>query len=193
MTEKLSPWRSILSRALHRNRSLPNARYFQLATVDFGGKPTNRTVVFRGFLDQSNQLQIITDRRSEKINHINDDPCSEICWYFPKTREQFRFSGNLTIIGENHENQTPRLTIWQKLSDSAKQQFTWPYPGINLTENKQDFIQEKPLTNQPLPNFILLLFNAEKVDHLELKGNPHQRTLYYLDNEKNWVTKAVNP
>ena len=71
MTEKLSPWRSILSRALHRNRSLPNARYFQLATVDFGGKPTNRTVVFRGFLDQSNQLQIITDRRSEKINHIN--------------------------------------------------------------------------------------------------------------------------
>ncbi|MGK7884635.1 MAG: pyridoxamine 5'-phosphate oxidase, partial [Crocosphaera sp.] len=70
MTEKLSPWRSILARALHRNRSLPNSRYFQLATVNFEGKPTNRTLVFRGFLNQTNQLQIITDSRSEKINQI---------------------------------------------------------------------------------------------------------------------------
>ena len=193
MTEKLSPWRAILSRALHRNRSLPNARYFQLATVNFEGKPTNRTVVFRGFLNQTNQLQIITDSRSEKTNHINHHPYSEICWYFPKTREQFRLSGNLTTIGENDENQTPRLTVWQNLSDSAKQQFTWPHPGMILTENKQDFLQEIPSPNQPVSNFILLLFNPEKVDHLELKGNPHKRTLYYLDNEKNWVTQAVNP
>ena len=193
MTEKLSPWRSILSRALHRNRSLPNARYFQLATINFEGKPTNRTVVFRGFLNPTNQLQIITDSRSEKFNQINHHPYSEICWYFPKTREQFRLSGNLTIMGENDENQTPRLTVWQNLSDSAKQQFTWPHPGRSLTEKKEDFLQEIPLPNQPVSNFILLLFNPEKVDHLELKGNPHQRTLYYLDNEKNWVTKAVNP
>ena len=193
MTEKLSPWRAILSRALHRNRSLPNARYFQLATINFEGKPTNRTVVFRGFLNPTNQLQIITDSRSEKFNQINHHPYSEICWYFPKTREQFRLSGNLTIMGENDENQTPRLTVWQNLSDSAKQQFTWPHPGRSLTEKKEDFLQEIPLPNQPVSNFILLLFNPEKVDHLELKGNPHQRTLYYLDNEKNWVTKAVNP
>lgn len=193
MTEKLSPWRSILARALHRNRSLPNARYFQLATVNFEGKPTNRTLVFRGFLNQTNQLQIITDSRSEKINQINQNPCSEICWYFPKTREQFRISGNLTIIGEKDENQIPRLTVWQNLSDSAKQQFTWPHPGKTLTKNEQNFLQEIPLPNQPVSNFILLLFNPEKVDHLELKENPHQRTLYYLDNEQNWITQAVNP
>ncbi len=193
MTDKLSPWRAILARALHRNRSLPNARYFQLATVNYEGKPSNRTVVFRGFLNKTNQLQMITDTRSEKINQIHHYPYSEICWYFPKTREQFRLSGNLTIIGENHENQTPRLTVWQDLSDSAKQQFTWPYPGRSLTENKQDFLQEIPLANQPVSNFVLLLFNPEKVDHLELKGNPHQRNLYYLDNKKNWIKQIVNP
>uniref|UniRef100_UPI0030DDB7BF pyridoxamine 5'-phosphate oxidase family protein n=1 Tax=Cyanothece sp. BG0011 TaxID=2082950 RepID=UPI0030DDB7BF len=84
MTEVLAPWRPILSRALHRNRSLPNARYFQLATINRQGQPTNRTVVFRGFLDNSNQLQIITDSRSEKIHHIHHNSLSEICWYFPQ-------------------------------------------------------------------------------------------------------------
>ena len=158
MNETLAPWRAILSRALHRNRSLANARYFQLATINLQGKPTNRTVVFRGFFNGSNQLQIITDSRSEKINHIKNNSASEICWYFPKTREQFRITGNLTIIDETHDNQTPRSTVWQNLSDSAKQQFTWPYPGQPLTNNQQNFCQEIPSNNQPLSNFILLLF-----------------------------------
>jgi pyridoxamine 5'-phosphate oxidase len=45
----LAPWRSALARALHRNRALVYARYFQLATVRADGRPANRTVVFRGF------------------------------------------------------------------------------------------------------------------------------------------------
>lgn len=193
MTETLAPWRAILSRALHRNRSLANARYFQLATLNLQGQPTNRTVVFRGFFSTSNQLQIITDSRSEKINHINHNPAAEICWYFPKTREQFRLAGHLTIIDQTHDNQTPRLTVWHHLSDSARQQFTWPHPGQPLTSHQQDFCQEIPVNNSPPSNFILLLFNPTKVDHLELRGNPHQRTLYYLDDEKNWSIQPVNP
>ncbi|ACB50002.1 putative pyridoxamine 5-phosphate oxidase, FMN-binding [Crocosphaera subtropica ATCC 51142] len=193
MIDILAPWRTILSRSLHRNRSLPNARYLQLATVNLQGKPSNRTVVFRGFLNNKSQLQIITDGRSEKINHISNNAASEICWYFPKTREQFRITGTLTIIDENYDNQTARLTVWQNLSDSARQQFTWPEPGQALTYNQQDFFRETPPKDHPLANFILLLFNPEKVDHLELRGNPHQRTLYYLDENKNWIIQAVNP
>uniref|UniRef100_UPI0030DB4890 hypothetical protein n=1 Tax=Cyanothece sp. BG0011 TaxID=2082950 RepID=UPI0030DB4890 len=111
----------------------------------------------------------------------------------PKTREQFRISGNLTIIDETHHNQRSRLTVWQNLSDSARQQFTWPYPGKHLTENQQDFCQDIPSNHQPLSSFILLLFNPEKVDHLELRGHPHQRDFYSLDNDKNWIRQAVNP
>ncbi|MEO1006929.1 MAG: pyridoxamine 5'-phosphate oxidase, partial [Cyanobacteria bacterium J06638_38] len=44
----LAPWRSLLSGAIHRNRSQPHSRYFQLATVTPEGYPANRTVVFRG-------------------------------------------------------------------------------------------------------------------------------------------------
>ncbi|MCA1991428.1 MAG: pyridoxamine 5'-phosphate oxidase family protein, partial [Coleofasciculus sp. S288] len=89
----LAPWRSLLASALHKNRSLPYARYFQLATIRADGRPANRTVVFRGFLDSTNQLKIITDTRSQKAEQIDHQPWGEVCWYFPKTREQFRLLG----------------------------------------------------------------------------------------------------
>ncbi|MGK7938797.1 MAG: Npun_F5749 family FMN-dependent PPOX-type flavoprotein [Crocosphaera sp.] len=193
MTKNLAPWRTILSHALHRNRSLAHARYFQLATINIKGEPANRTVVFRGFLEGSNQIQIITDSRSEKINHINHNSASEICWYFPKTREQFRISGNLRIIDENNLEQSIRLRVWQKLSDSAKQQFTWPKPGQPVTEKQQQFSLPIPSDNEPISDFVLLLFTPQKVDHLELREQPHQRTIYYLDDRGTWMIQTVNP
>ncbi|NET50524.1 MAG: pyridoxamine 5'-phosphate oxidase, partial [Merismopedia sp. SIO2A8] len=99
-----APWRSPLARALHRNRSLPNARYVQLATVRPDGTPANRTVVFRGFVAGRDELQMVSDRRSEKVHHIqhqerhHKSAMGEICWYFPKTREQFRLLGPLKLI-----------------------------------------------------------------------------------------------
>lgn len=193
MSNNLAPWRSILSRALHRNRSLTNARYFQLATINVKGEPANRTVVFRGFLEETNQLQIITDSRSEKIDQINHNSSSEICWYFPKTREQFRISGNLTIIDKNNVKQSIRVRVWQKLSDAARQQFTWPEPGQPLSDHQENFSLPTPSEKKPFPPFVLLLFTPKKVDHLELRSQPHQRIIYYLDDKKMWMTQAVNP
>ncbi|MFM7406931.1 MAG: pyridoxamine 5'-phosphate oxidase family protein, partial [Cuspidothrix sp.] len=86
----LAPWRSLISHALHRNRSLVYSRYVQLATVGENGLPANRTIVFRGFLEDTNQLKFITDIRSQKAEQISKQPAAEICWYFPNTREQFR-------------------------------------------------------------------------------------------------------
>ncbi|MGK7958126.1 MAG: Npun_F5749 family FMN-dependent PPOX-type flavoprotein [Crocosphaera sp.] len=193
MNNNLAPWRSILSRALHRNRSLANARYFQLATINIKGEPANRTVVFRGFLEETNQLQIITDSRSEKIKEINHNSASEICWYFPKTREQFRISGNLTMVDKNSVEQSIRVQVWQQLSDAARQQFTWPEPGQPITENQEKLFLPTPSENEPVFHFILLLFTPKKVDHLELRGQPHQRTIYYLDNSQTWMIQSVNP
>ncbi len=96
----LAPWRTYLEKALHKNRSQTFSRYFQLATVNNQGYPTNRTVVFRGFLTDSNSLKIITDIRSEKFAHLQNNPQAEICWYFAKTREQFRIRGKIDLITE---------------------------------------------------------------------------------------------
>jgi len=192
----LAPWRSLLACALHKNRKLPYARYFQLATIRTDGRPANRTLVFRGFLDDTNQLKIITDSRSQKADQIDDQPWGEACWYFPESREQFRLAGQLTLVRVNHPDQAlqaARKTTWQELSDPARLQFAWPHPGEARAENDRAFSPPPPDPKQPLPNFCLLLLEAVQVDHLELRGDPQNRWFYYRNNSQEWSKQAVNP
>jgi PPOX class probable FMN-dependent enzyme len=122
----LAPWRSLITRALHQNRSLVYSRYLQLATVRENGFPANRTVVFRGFLDDTNQLKFITDIRSEKAEQILKQSAAEVCWYFPNTREQFRISGELILISaDSHPHLQPaRIKISKPKSFSQRAIFT---------------------------------------------------------------------
>ncbi|MBE9124661.1 MULTISPECIES: Npun_F5749 family FMN-dependent PPOX-type flavoprotein [unclassified Coleofasciculus] len=193
----LTPWRSLLSRALHQNSSLPYARYFQLATVRSDGRPANRTVVFRGFFGDTNQLKIITDARSQKVNQIEHQSWGEACWYFPKSREQFRLAGELTLVRADYpepELKNARQTAWQDLSDSARLQFAWqPHPGEVRTEDQDGFSPPLPDPKQPLPNFCLLLLKPIQVDHLQLRGNPQDRWLYSQKSNGEWLKQAVNP
>lgn len=189
----LAPWRSTIARALHRNRALVYARYLQLATVRPDGRPANRTVVFRGFQDDTNQLKFIADDRSEKIEQVEHSAWAEVCWYFPTTREQFRLSGTLTIVKHDHPNeelQQARRSMWQTLSDSARVQFDWAYPGKPKTEV---FSPPPPSPTEPLPHFCLLLFDPTQVDHLELRGDPQNRYLYHQENDQSWSKQEVNP
>ena len=76
----------------------------QLATVSADGKPRVRTVVFRGF-NALNNLEFITDARSEKVGQImSTSPAAELCWWFPVTREQFRVEGTIRSQIWRHEN-----------------------------------------------------------------------------------------
>ncbi|KOP25720.1 pyridoxamine 5'-phosphate oxidase [Hapalosiphon sp. MRB220] len=194
----IAPWRSAIARALHRNRSLVYARYLQLATVRDDGRPANRTVVFRGFLEDSNQFKFITDDRSEKATQILLKPWAEVCWYFPSTREQFRISGCLTLVGSEYFDpilQQVRINTWQELSDAARIQFAWPHPGKpRKREEQKAFILPQPDPAHPLLNFCLLLLDPAKVDHLELRGEPQNRWLYRYDDQQNeWLMQEINP
>jgi pyridoxamine 5'-phosphate oxidase len=191
----LAPWRSPLARALEYNRSLPYSRYLQLATVGLDGRPRNRTVVFRGFRDHTNQLQIVTDSRSEKVPQINQQSWGEICWYFPKTREQFRFLGQLIIVSSQSQESdllAIRSLVWQSLSDAARKQFTWAEPKHPLNQTKEAFNPPLPSQNIPVANFCLLLLDPVEVDHLQLRGEPQNRCLYCQESQK-WTSLLVNP
>jgi pyridoxamine 5'-phosphate oxidase len=191
-----APWRSPLARALHLNRSLPYARYLQLATVRLDGRPANRTVVFRGFLDNSDRLKFVSDTRSEKFAQIEAQPWAEACWYFPKTREQFRITGTLKAIASDSpdpELQQARISSWQELSDSARLQFAWAHPG-QLRAADDTFNPPAPSAEVPLPHFCLLLLEPVQVDRLELRGDPQNRTIHtWLEGDRTWSTQAVNP
>jgi len=191
----LAPWRSLLARAIYQNRALAYSRFFQLATVGENGYPANRTVVFRVFLEDSNQLKIITESRSQKAEQIIKQSWGEICWYFPTTREQFRLSGQLTLVGVGHPDvalQEARQRTWQELSDSARIQFAWPHPG-EVREEDAEFSPPLPDPVKPLANFCLLLLEPVQVDHLELRGDPQNRWLYQQNSAGEWLKQAVNP
>jgi hypothetical protein len=66
------------------------ARYLQLATVRADGRPANRTLVFRGFLADSDRLKFVADSRSQKPEQLNINLGQKLVGIFPKTREQFR-------------------------------------------------------------------------------------------------------
>jgi pyridoxamine 5'-phosphate oxidase len=196
----LPPWRSPIARALHRNRSLPYARYVQLATVDATNRPTNRTVVFRGWLEPESQLQFVVDIRSNKAqNLVRDIPRSnlhaEVCWYFPTTREQFRIAGTMelvTIDCDVESRYKARQAAWQQMSDSGRIQFAWATPGADRSREPHAFDPPQPDTHQPLDNFCLLLLAPTSVDHLELRGEPQNRYFYELLAGK-WEMREVNP
>lgn len=192
----LAPWRSLLSGALQRHRAQPHSRYFQLATVTPEGYPANRTVVFRGFVgNEDNQLKIITDARSNKIEEIQYQSRAEICWYFSKTREQFRITGELQMITSEEEEsrlQQLRQDTWQQLSDAGRSQFAWPTPAQPVADQSA-FEVTPPDRNYPLPNFCLLLLVPQQVDHLQLRQIPQQRCWYRLQADKTWTSQLVNP
>jgi PPOX class probable FMN-dependent enzyme len=190
-----APWRSPLTRALHHNRNLAYSRYLQLATVRADGRPANRTVVFRGFLEDTDQLKFVTDARSQKVEQILHQPWAEACWYFPETREQFRIAGGLTLVKADYPDTTlqqARQTTWQQLSDAARLQFTWPHSGKPRADAAA-FELPSPDTNEPLPHFCLLLLEPMQVDHLELRGEPQNRSIYWRNSNLTWSFQAINP
>ena len=189
-----APWRSPLNQALDRNPH-PTARYLQLATVSVDGRPANRTVVFRGFLKDTDQLKFVIDARSQKANQIERQPWAEACWYFTETREQFRIAGSLTLVQADSPDlalKQARQLSWQELSDAARSQYAWPHPG-KLRAEATAFAPPQPNPVEPLPHFCLLLLLPMQVDHLELRGEPQNRWLYNLNNDKAWSTQAINP
>jgi len=192
----LAPWRSPLARALHRHRRQPQARYLQLATVTAGGDPANRTVVFRGFRRATNQIAIATDTRSEKVVHLTAHPWGELCWYFPESREQFRLFGPLLVIGpgtSEPELQQERQRVWAQLSEPARAQFAWPPPGQPRDRRPEAFTGPPPPADLPLANFCLLLLEPQRVDWLELRGEPQNRWRYLLVEGDRWQQLALNP
>ena len=191
----LAPWRSLVAHALHRNRSLPYARYAQLATTRPDGRPANRTIVFRGFLEDTNQLKFITDARSEKPGQVERSQWGELCWYFPTTREQFRITGTLHLIRDSDPDErlrNARQQLWQDLSDHSRIQFAWADPGKPRAAAAA-FSPTKPSCDEALPNFCLLLLEPTEVDHLELQGEPQNRNIYHRLEDGEWNAKEVNP
>ena len=182
-------WRQGLTKSLHQTRSMPESRYFQLATVDGGGTPFCLTVVFRGMTDE-NQLVVISDTRTEKYSQLESNAQAQVCWYFSKSREQYRFSCLATIITANKDINLVNQH-WNKLSDAGKKQFLWGEPGT--PRNDGTALQIEGDFDEVPPHFCVILLAIESVDYLNLRGNPQSREWHQKDANGNWVSQSLIP
>jgi PPOX class probable FMN-dependent enzyme len=190
MTEQSYLWSDALRTAIKRNRRDAHNRYLQLATLREDGTPAVRTLVFRGLSDDAAELHMVTDQRSAKIDEIVVRPASEICWYFSHSREQFRLRGELQLDAADAPGQALRRSLWESLSEAAKEQFYWPCPAQPLGESPEAI--DEPGEGPP-STFCALTLRIAAVDHLLLRGQPQRRWISRCDETGTWKSEAVNP
>ena len=131
------PWLTHINSAQKKEGRLDSSRWIQLATIGSDNSPRVRTVVFRGWNDFY-EMEIFTDKRSQKFHEIELNNKVELCWFFPKSKCQFRLRGTSTIdIGED------RLRSWRKLNNKAKIMWSWPFPGDHYDKSVGKAIKKK--------------------------------------------------
>jgi PPOX class probable FMN-dependent enzyme len=184
-------WKQRIQRSLHLGRSKHESKYFQVASVSNAGSPKVRTMVFRGF-DKQHRLFAVTDIRSDKIEDFKHQPQAQICWYFAKTREQYRFDCKVECITEGGIYKE----YWEKLSEPAQLSFYAPAPKVPYDDSIRS-PEKASLSATPMAiseHFAVIRFQPNLSDYLDLKSKPQQRELEHLDTSLNqWHLTRVNP
>ena len=75
------------------------------------------------------------------------NPAAEACWYFTASREQYRLSGDLTIVDHAHADAAlldARRAAWAALSDAGRGQFAWPSPREPRVDDPEAFSRPAP-------------------------------------------------
>ncbi|KAI3796487.1 hypothetical protein L1987_39158 [Smallanthus sonchifolius] len=193
-----APWKQLLLNALQSNSHLRHSSYFQLATIGPNGMPANRTVVFRGFQDATNKIQINTDCRTHKIEDLTHWPFAEICWYFTDSWEQFRINGAVDVIdGSNPDliKLQQREKAWFDSSPKSRLQYLGPNPGLpSLSDQPAEVPSSLDPSAGPVAAFCLLVLDPDQVDYLNLKSNERISFARKIVNEEvSWNSEKVNP
>ena len=196
-SDDIEGWRSRIDQSIARSRKVRGANYVQIATVDESGMPKCRTVVFRGFQPLNEQgsveaMKMITDARSEKVAQLAHNNKCEMVWWFAKSSEQYRISGELRLVGENESDPfllAARKQQWGNISDAAREQFFWHAPGVPFDSKPEvpaaGRDEEGRILDVP-STFLLTLLIPSSVKYLRLTDNFAQ-----LDDEAG--ARRVNP
>lgn len=188
MSPTLPPWRPLLKAACQREGRSVSARWLQLATVSADGKPRVRTLVCRGWAD-ADQLDLFSDGRSSKINDLHHQPAAELCWLFPKARQQYRLRGTMRLI-TTHDDPQACQAAWEGLTATGRAVWGWPTPEQPLNP-AAEFPRELESTT-PLPgHFVVLRMQVLGVERLNLGTHPHQRWRWVA--ETGWREESLNP
>ena len=149
-------WRAALKKAMDANKSKiypsrDNGSESMDDQNDESGFPAIRTRM--RFLDRDpTKVTFVTDKRSKKVGDFAVNNKCEICWYFPKSREQFRLRGFANVITNESTDEIDirdRSISWKKMRPGARGQFAWPEPGQpRLPEHEEAYDVDRLIENE---------------------------------------------
>lgn len=174
-------WHALLATSIEEMRDEPH--FVQFATVTPQGLPQVRTLVCRN-VDDEGSLYFTTDGRSAKIAELNHNSSVQACWYFARSREQYRFTASASWqCGEVAQ------PMWQKLSEATQQTFYSPTPGLPVARGG---ISTYEAFATPPEDFCVLKLTVSEVDYLSLTPSPHERILF-TKRAGEWASQHVAP
>jgi pyridoxamine 5'-phosphate oxidase len=190
MTTTQPAWANSLEALLEQHAHLPFSKFVQAATVRQDGRPANRTLTFRFFLNDS-RLLFTTDIRTEKATQLDANPWVELCWYFVESRVQVRLLGTMRLLEglEDEELVLARDRTWRERTEESRQSFTWPAAGLLLSAPPA-FSESAPAL--PPATFGVLLFTSERVEILDISCQPHAREVHAFEFGA-WSSTRINP
>tara|TARA_Y100001978_G_scaffold49648_1_gene44553 strand:- start:818 stop:1363 length:546 start_codon:yes stop_codon:yes gene_type:complete len=177
---RLPEWRLAIKSSIQKEGKSFSKTWIQIATTSKDNKPRVRSVVFRGWLN-ADSILIYTDRRSEKIKHIDNNNDVELLWLFLKSKSQYRFKGKAYEIKDNHK-------FWNNLSTNSKKTWFWPNPGEKLA--KKIFYNSPKNLNIP-ETFTVLEVRINHVELLKLERPIHKRCSWCK--QEGWERVKLNP
>ena len=177
------PWITLFRDAISNDVARPLV--VALATVDADGNPHVRNVVCRKFDDRDGSLWFTSDARSAKNAQLAAHPvASAACWQ-AESRQQFRFSGPVSVCNDPAERQH----IWATLKPETRATFAWPAPGTPVVPASTFASTSDDAT--PPPNFSVLVLRPAEVEHLDVTKHPHRRRRWRAANA--WRREELNP
>lgn len=180
----MPPWLSQIRTAQRKESKYGISRWVQLATIGVDSNPRVRTVVFRGW-SQSYEMEIYTDKRSQKYFELDLNNNVEICWLFSRSKCQFRLRGTSTLeLGKDNKRH------WDQLSHSSKSLWSWPRPGDHFIVDKKKDLSDLNM-DAVSDNFALLKIAITQVDQLLIQKPIHMRRRWIRKND--WIEERINP
>jgi len=157
-------------------------RYFTLATVDPGGVPKLRTMVLRNVDEQLN-LTVYTDRRSEKVQHLENSDTVSLLFYDTARLLQITMHAKANMITDDRVLNT----IWNTISPNARKDYTTELPpGKEIKDPSNiEYLNHKNY-------FLAVSLVPEQIEYLRLKRPNHIRALFKKQG-KDWSGSFLVP
>jgi hypothetical protein len=170
LNQFLEQARGELIRAVHYRKH--PFRYLTLATSD-GIMPDARMVVLRDFDALNMTLNIFTDRRSNKIQQLFNNPNAIALFWHPRKRLQVKVGISMSQMGEQESQ-----AYFKQLPTKARESYnTKDAPGTR-TSTYEDSIRLK--SDFTAEDFVVLQGEIYEMECLQLGSDHHHRASFHF-------------